>query len=59
MKEIASSVLPILTAVIGSYITYYLMAKSKRQEAIIKFKEEKYSKLLLKLQGFMGVTANS
>ena len=34
-------------------------SKSKREEAILKFKEEKYSNLLLLLQGFVGNTANS
>ena len=49
--------LPLLTGVIGSYLTYYFTAKSKRSEAIQKFKEEKYSKLLILLQGFVGNTA--
>jgi hypothetical protein len=44
--------------VVGSYLTYYFTNKSKRNEAIIKYKEEKNSKLLIKLQGFVGVTAN-
>ncbi len=52
-----SIIIPILTAVIGSYLTYYFTSRSKRHEAIVKYKEEKYSKLLLKLQGFVGVTA--
>jgi len=48
----------LVAGVVGSYLTYYFTNKSKRNEAIIKYKEEKYSKLLLKLQGFVGVTAN-
>jgi len=35
-------ILPTLTAVIGSYLTYYFSNKSKRNEAILKYKEEKY-----------------
>jgi hypothetical protein len=53
-----SVIIPILTAVIGSYLTYYFTSSSKRHEAIIEYKEEKYSKLLLKLQGFVGITAD-
>src|SRR3989339_1586951 len=50
--------LPILTAIIGSYLTYYFTNKSKRNEAILKFKEEKYSNLLILLQGFVGKTTS-
>ena len=31
---------------------------SRRDEAIVHFKEEKYAKLLVKLQGFVGVTTS-
>ncbi len=51
--------LPIITAIIGSYLTFYFTNRSKRNEAILKYKEEKYSKLLIKLQGFVGITANN
>jgi 23S rRNA A1618 N6-methylase RlmF len=47
---------PIITAIIGSYLTYYFTIKSKKNEAILKFKEEKYSNLLILLQGFVGET---
>jgi len=50
--------LPILTAVIGSYLTYYFTNKSKKSEAILRFKEEKYSNLLILLQGFVGKTTS-
>lgn len=50
--------LPILTAIIGSYLTYYFTNKSKKSEAILKFKEEKYSNLLILLQGFVGKTTS-
>ena len=50
--------LPILTAVIGSYLTYYFANKSKKGEAILRFKEEKYSNLLILLQGFVGKTTS-
>ena len=34
-------------------------ARAKRDESIVRFKEEKYAKLLVKLQGFVGTTASS
>lgn len=43
-------------AVVSSYCTYYFTIKSKKNEAILKFKEEKYSNLLVLLQGFVGNT---
>jgi len=50
--------IPILTAILSSYLTYYFAIKSKRNEAILKFKEEKYSNLLILLQGFVGRTTS-
>lgn len=57
MKELQLILLPLLTGVVGSYLTYYFTARSKRIESIKKFKEEKYANPLLQLQGFVGVTA--
>jgi len=51
--------LPFLTALIGAYLTYYFTKKTRRDEAIIKYKEEKYSNLLILLQGFVGSTAHT
>jgi hypothetical protein len=56
-KDILIIVLPIITGLGGSYLTYYLTLKSKRDEAILRFKEEKYANLLILLQGFVGLTA--
>ena len=50
--------LPIISAVVVSYLTYYFTSKSKKNEAILKFKEEKYSNLLILLQGFVGRTTS-
>ncbi len=50
------NLLVILSAVLGSYITYYFTSRSKKNEAILRFKEEKYSNLLILLQGFVGNT---
>ena len=57
-RDILIVVLPIITGVLGSYLTYYFTIKSKKLEAIQKFKEEKYANLILLLQGFIGSTAS-
>lgn len=57
-KTILLILIPIITAVISSYLTYYFTVKSKKSEAILKFKEEKYSNLLILLQGFVGRTTS-
>jgi len=59
MKTILLILIPILTAILGSYFTYYFTSKSKRNEVMLKYKEEKYSNLLVLLQGFVGLTASS
>ncbi|MEK6646330.1 MAG: hypothetical protein AABY84_06635 [Candidatus Firestonebacteria bacterium] len=48
--------IPIITAIMSSYLTYYFTIKSKKDESVLKFKEEKYSNLLIFLQGFVGRT---
>jgi hypothetical protein len=58
MESTSGLFIPLIAGIIGSYLTYYFTNKSKRNESIIKFKEEKYSKLLLKLQGFVGSTTD-
>lgn len=58
IKTILLILIPIITAVISSYLTYYFAIKSKKSEAILKFKEEKYSNLLILLQGFVGNTTS-
>jgi len=58
-KDILLIVFPLLAGIISSYLTYYFAIKSKRDETILKFKEEKYSNLLISLQGFVGITASA
>lgn len=58
-KDVFLVLLPIIAAVISSYFTYYLTIKSKKSEAILKFKEEKYANLLVLLQGFVGTTVSA
>jgi hypothetical protein len=55
---IFNSILPILTLLVGSYLTYHFTRKTRRDEAILKYKEEKYSNLLILFQGFVGTTAS-
>lgn len=57
--DILKSLIPVITLVIGSILTYHFGVKSKRSEAALKYKEEQYAKLLVKLQGFVGSTANA
>jgi hypothetical protein len=51
--------LPIISAILASYLTYYFAIKTRRAEAKYKSKEEKYLKLLVLLKGFVGRTANA
>lgn len=53
------NLLPIITLILGSALTYFFGKKSKRNESALKYKEEQYAKLLVKLQGFVGQTADS
>ncbi|MDQ6530195.1 hypothetical protein [Flavobacterium sp. LHD-85] len=58
MTSIISILIPFLSAIFGGYITFYFASKSKKEDAIIKFREEKYANLLILLKGFVGETAN-
>lgn len=51
--------LPVLTAILSSYLTYFFAFKTKQKESITKFKEEKYSNLIIALQGFVGLTVSA
>lgn len=58
IKNLFLILIPIITALLSSYLTYYFAIKSKKNETILKFKEEKYSNLLILLQGFVGKTTS-
>jgi hypothetical protein len=58
MKDYFLAVLPLLTAVLGAFLAYLFTSRAKRDESIIRFKEKKYAKLLIKLQGFVGATTS-
>lgn len=59
MKEIFLAIIPIGSAALAAFLAYWFTSRAKRDESIIRFKEEKYAKLLVKLQGFVGSTTSS
>jgi len=59
IKLILLILIPLITAILSSYLTYYFTIRSKKTEAIQKFKDEKYSNLLILLQGFVGSTTSA
>ncbi|MDO8301834.1 MAG: hypothetical protein Q7T18_01190 [Sedimentisphaerales bacterium] len=50
---------PLMSAALAAFLTYLFTSRARRDEAIIRFKEEKYAKLLVKLQGFVGTTVSA
>jgi hypothetical protein len=58
IKTLLLILIPIIVAVLSSYLTYFFTVKSKKTETMLKFKEEKYSNLLVLLQGFVGKTTS-
>jgi hypothetical protein len=48
----------LFSAVMGAYLTYLFASRSQRDKSMLQFKEEKYAKLLVKMQGFVGETAS-
>lgn len=59
IKNILIVGLPILTAILSGYLTYLFAVKTKQKESVTKFKEEKYSNLIIALQGFVGSTVSA
>jgi hypothetical protein len=56
MKDLFLAIVPLVSAALGAFVTYMFTARAQRDQSIIRFKEEKYTRLLVKLQGFIGVT---
>jgi hypothetical protein len=54
MKEWLIALVPLASAALGAVLAYMFTSRTKREESIIRFKEEKYAKLLVKLQGFVA-----
>jgi hypothetical protein len=59
MKEWLIALVPLLSAAIGASLAYFFSSAQKRGESIIRFKEEKYARLLVRLQGFVGATTSA
>ncbi|MFT3867198.1 MAG: hypothetical protein QM715_01760 [Nibricoccus sp.] len=59
MTEITIALLSLLSAAISAFLAYIFTTRATRTEAMLRFKEEKYAKLLVKLQGFVGVTTSA
>jgi hypothetical protein len=58
MKDWFLAIVPLVSAALGAFVTYLFTARAQRDESILRFKEEKYARLLVKLQGFVGTTAS-
>lgn len=59
MKDLIVPLVPLLSAALGAFLAFIFTSRAKRDESIIRFKEEKYAKLLVKLQGFVGTTTSA
>jgi|SRR3989344_2204944 len=51
-------IVTVITIFVTSILTYYFTSKAQKDLTTMKFKEEKYAKLLNLLEGFVGITAN-
>jgi hypothetical protein len=58
MPEFAQTLFQLMSVPLAAYFGYLFASRSSRNEAINRFKEEKYAKLLVKLQGFVGNTVS-
>jgi hypothetical protein len=58
MRDLLIAVVPLAAAALSAWLGYCYAVRAKRSESMVRFKEEKYAKLLLKLQGFIGTTTS-
>ena len=58
-NEILLIVLPVATAILSSYLTYFFATRATKNESMIRFKEKKYSNLVIALKGFVGSTTSA
>ena len=54
MKEWFIALIPLVGTAIGAWLGFLFASRAKRDESVTRFKEEKYTKLLVRLQGFVG-----
>jgi hypothetical protein len=59
MNQWIIALVPVVSAAVGAFLGYLFTTRARRDESIARFKEEKYAKLLVKLQGFIGVTTSA
>ena len=59
MQEWFVALVPLASAALGAFLVYLFTSRARREESMLRFKEEKYSKLLIKLQGFVGSTSST
>ncbi|MEX2163823.1 MAG: hypothetical protein WD823_06230 [Sulfuricaulis sp.] len=59
MEKWFIALVPLASAALGAFLVYLFTSRAKREESMVRFKEEKYSKLLIKLQGFVGTTTSA
>ena len=59
MNQMIIALLSLLSAAVSAFLAYVFTSRATRAEAILRFKEEKYAKLLVKLQGFIGTTTSA
>jgi len=59
MNESIIAAVPLLSVAVGAFLGYIFTSRARRDESIARFKEEKYAKLLVKLQGFVGNTTSA
>lgn len=57
--SIINSLIPVFTLIIGAILTNWYDSKSSKRESALKHKESQYTELIIKLQGFVGLTANA
>ncbi|HEX3912863.1 MAG TPA: hypothetical protein VHW71_05100 [Steroidobacteraceae bacterium] len=59
MKEWLVALVPLISAALGAFLAFLFTSRTKRDESILRFKEEKYTKMLIKLQGFLEGTIST
>lgn len=57
IKDLLLLILPFISGVVSAWITYFFTIRVKKSEFIHKYKEEKYSNLIVLLKAFLGDTA--
>lgn len=59
MNDSVLIIFPFISGVVSAWVTYLFTSKSIKNQAVLKFKEERYSNLLVLLKGFVGKSASA